>query len=167
MADFLRALPYVLKNEGGWSDDPNDPGGATNYGITLAEAQKHGIADKEALKNISPEKVAEIYHTDYWQFDGVNDQRVATKVFDIHVNMGDSIRVIQNALNRLGACLAIDGIYGKATESALNAFDPDHILDMLCRVAAEKYQSIVYHRPASSVFLKGWLIRAAKVPSGA
>jgi lysozyme family protein len=166
MAIFEKALPYILRHEGGWADDPDDPGGATNQGITLAVAQRHGIPDKAALRAITPEQVAAIYDADYWRFNGLVDQRVATKIFDMSVNMGRkmAVRLTQEVLNDLGAGLDQDGSYGPLTEQATNAVNPDRMLELLCMVSAEHYKCIVDSRPQSAKFLKGWLIRASEVP---
>ena len=166
MASFVEALPWVLKHEGGWSDDPADPGGATNFGITLAVAQQHGIPDKEALRTITQDQVAAIYHKDYWRFDGVDDQQVATKLFDLGVNMGVRavVRLLQDGLNTLGASLEIDGRLGPQTLMAVNSVAPAKMLQVLVDEATKYYQTIVANRPASQKFLTGWLKRAAALP---
>lgn len=168
MADFLLALPFVLAHEGGWADDPDDPGGATNFGITMATAQRYGIQTKEALSAITPSQVEHIYRTGYWHFDGVRDQRVAGKIFDICVNMGvgAGTKLVQEALNTLGAGLKADGRWGPITEASVNAVMADRMLAILCYRSAEKYKAIVDAHPSSGKFLRGWLRRASGVPSG-
>nr|WP_320132012.1 glycosyl hydrolase 108 family protein [uncultured Holophaga sp.] len=175
MADIVKALPFILAHEGGWADDPDDPGGATMRGVTLAVflgyGRDHGLQgldidgdgdlDKIDLRNITPQKLSDIYRTGYWRFDGLTSQAVATKVFDLAVNMGlrPAIRMAQ------AACGArVDGEYGSQTEAALNAADPDRVMDSLCCSASARYQAIVASRPASRKFLQGWLRRAAEVP---
>lgn len=167
MAYFEQALPFVLKHEGGWSDDPDDPGGATNQGITLATAQRYGIETKEALKAITPEQVASIYRSGYWRFNGLTSQAVATKLFDMSVNMGlrTAVRIAQDCVNGIGASLIADGSFGPITENTINAVAPDRMLDLLCKASAEHYHNIVEVRPASQKFLRGWLARAAEVPA--
>ena len=167
MADLTLALPWVLRHEGGWSDDADDPGGATNKGITLATAQRHGIATADDLRQITDDQVAEIYRADYWRFNGLTDQRVATKIFDMAVNMGlrTAVRLVQGCLNALGAGLVEDGAWGPMTENTVNAVPPDRMLQALCQESAEHYHAIVAGRPASEKFLHGWLTRAAEVPS--
>lgn len=166
MATLDQALPWVLRHEGGWSDDPDDPGGATNKGITLATAQRHGIATADDLRQITDEKVAEIYRADYWRFDGVDDQRVATKIFDLAVNVGlaTAVHLVQDALNTLGAGLAEDGRWGPKTEASVNAVEPGRFIQLLSYEAAEYYRAIVAHRPTSGKFLAGWLARAQDCP---
>lgn len=167
MANFARALPWVLRHEGGWSNDPLDHGGPTQMGITLAVAQKHGIPDAAALQHITAEQVEAIYRADYWWFDGIDDQRVATKLLDIAINCGPStaVRLAQHALVGLGAHLSEDGILGPRTTAALNAVTPNHMLDLLCQAAAEHYRGIVARNPQQVRFLKGWLNRAGEIPS--
>lgn len=171
MAALEPALAWVLKHEGGWADDPDDPGGATNHGITLVKAQQHGVMTKDELRVIPAAKVAEIYQQDYFRFyEGLDDQRAATKIFDLAVNMqttgsrGPATRLVQEALNTLGASLAVDGCWGPKTLASVNAANPDQLLQQLCLEAAEHYQALVAKRPASQKFLNGWLKRAADLP---
>ena len=166
MAIFSDSLPWILGHEGGWSHDPADPGGATNFGITLAEAERHGVADEDALRAISPEKVAAIYEADYWKFSGLVSQDIATKVFDMCVNLGPhaAIHIVQEAVNAMGADLAEDGHWGPKTEAAVNAAPHGRLMDLLCQELADYYLDIVSRRPESSRFLKGWLRRAGGRP---
>ena len=166
MADFDRALPYVLKHEGGFVNDPDDPGGATNKGITLETAQRHGISTVADLQAITDEKVAEIYRADYWQFDGIESQSVATKLFDMGVNFGTktAVKLCQEALNEVGASLRLDGVCGPQTLGFINATLPAQMLEMLCHAATGRYLDIVIARPKSKKYLNGWMARANEVP---
>jgi len=166
MAEFLAALPYTLNHEGGFSNDPDDPGGATNKGITLAVAQRHGIGTVDDLRAITDEKVAEIYRADYWKFDVINSQRVATKLFDMAVNMGPktAIRLAQRGLNDLHAGLKEDGVMGPKTSECINVTDSEHMLTILCDESKRHYLDIVVSRPKSMKYLGGWLRRAMAVP---
>lgn len=116
MARFEDAIEYTLKWEGGFVHDPDDPGGATNMGITLKEAKKWGIETSEDLKNIPGELVKKIYKSDYWFHDLFHSQKIATKIFDAGVNMGPkiSIKILQKALNSTGVqpILQVDGNLG-------------------------------------------------------
>lgn len=93
ISNFSKALAFTLAYEGGWSDHPKDPGGATMKGITLAVYRqfKPG-ATKTDLRKISDGDVAEIYSTNYWR--KVNGDRLASGVdlatFDAAVNSGVS-----------------------------------------------------------------------------
>jgi len=86
MAEFSRAINTILKNEGGYVNNPNDPGGETNYGIS-----KRSFPDVD-IRNLTQEKAIAIYRASYWGkyplLDQLDSQEVATKVFDLMVNMG-------------------------------------------------------------------------------
>jgi lysozyme family protein len=162
VADFKKALAYTLRHEGGWADDPDDPGGATNFGITLKTAQRYGIRTKEELRRIAPERVAEIYEAGYWRHGGVRDQRVATKLFDMAVNMGHG-GATDVLVDAAGPIFKGFGLTSGAVMH-INTLDPKKFLAALCKAAEKRYRAIVVRRPASARFLKGWLKRAAGVP---
>jgi lysozyme family protein len=168
MADFDKALAYTLRHEGGWSDDPADPGGATNFGITLKTAQKYGIRTKERLRAISQARAADVYRDGYWRHGDIEDQRVATKLFDMAVNMGHggAAEVLACAVNGKDGPGPIFGGYGltPGAVSYINRLEPEAFLVDLCKAAEKRYRAIVAKRPASAKFLKGWLRRAAGVP---
>src|ERR1039458_2404067 len=89
MAQFLAAIQYVLLNEGGFSDDPNDPGGATNFGILQRELP--GVD----IRTITREQAISFYLPNYWNkalYANIASQQVATKLFDMHVNRARSRR---------------------------------------------------------------------------
>ena len=91
LENFQNCLAVTLGYEGGWSDHPSDPGGATMKGITLATYRRFKPgATKTDLRNIPNGNVAKIYRTDYW--DKVGGDRLAAGVdlatFDAGVNSG-------------------------------------------------------------------------------
>src|ERR1039458_5408099 len=106
MADFNLAISIVLTNEGGLVDDPNDPGGLTNYGISKASYPNLDI------KNLTVAQATAIYLRDFWLFGGIVNQAVATKLFDAYVNMRhDAIKIAQGIVGAV-----VDGGYGVHTE---------------------------------------------------
>ncbi len=150
MADFNLAIPVVLGNEGGYVNDPNDPGGETKYGISKASYPNVDIA------NLTVAQATAIYLRDFWLFGGVMAQNVATKLFDTYVNeRHDAIKIAQRVV---GA--TIDGNYGPHTEAAINAVDPDFFLDKFRAALISHYQAIVAAHPNEEKFLAGWLRRA-------
>lgn len=86
--DFDRAMDFVLKWEGGFVDHPDDPGGATNYGISSAA---HGLTYQQ-VKDLSIDQAKKIYHQQYWLAAGCDklDWPMNLIVFDTAVNMGVS-----------------------------------------------------------------------------
>ncbi len=90
---FEKALNFVLKWEGGYVNNPNDKGGATNKGITQytynAWLKSKGQNFKD-VRNITNEEVKEIYYNNYWLKAGCNkmSEKFAIICFDTAVNMG-------------------------------------------------------------------------------
>lgn len=150
MADFNLAIPIVLENEGGYVNNPKDPGGETKYGISRKAYPNLDI------KNLTRDTAIEIYHSDFWKFDGVNDQRLATKIFDAYVNMGHTaIKLLQKLLGQVQ-----DGGWGPNTQAAVNSRIPELLLQNYRDALVQHYQDIVDANPAEIVFLPGWIIRA-------
>ena len=157
---FLRAVEVVLGHEGGYVNDPRDLGGETKYGISKRSYPQ------EDIKNLTKERAMEIYYRDWWQrytYGEIVDLAVATKVFDLSVNMGPSAahKLLQKALNWLdGAGLVVDGVLGPLTIKAANEADPARLIQALRYMAAERYFELVKARPENKAFLLGWLNRA-------
>ena len=150
MADFNLAIPIVLENEGGLVDNKNDPGGLTKYGISRKAYPNLDI------KNLTRDAAIEIYRRDFWKFDGVNDQRLATKIFDAYVNMGHTaIKLLQKLLGQVQ-----DGGWGPNTQAAVNSRIPELLLQNYRDALVQHYQDIVDANPSEIVFLGGWLVRA-------
>lgn len=157
---FRHAVEVVLKHEGGYVNNPADPGGETKYGISKRSYPHLDI------KNLTKEQATQIYYDDWWQkyrYGEIKDLAVATKVFDLSVNMGPSAahRILQRAVNFVSAAeLKVDGILGPLTLAAVNAADPEKVLQMMRYKAAEYYHALAKRRAESRVFLLGWLNRA-------
>jgi lysozyme family protein len=153
MADFELAISATLKNEGGYVNDLDDSGGETKYGISKASYPHLDIA------NLTTDQAEEIYLRDFWKFDGIDNQMLANKVFDMSVNMGHSaIKILQ----RLLGGLTIDGEYGPSTEAEINAVNPLKLLERYQDALAQHYKDIVTKTPSKAEFLDGWLKRAAQ-----
>ncbi|HTZ78697.1 MAG TPA: glycosyl hydrolase 108 family protein [Stellaceae bacterium] len=163
MADpvFDRAVAAVLAHEGGLVDDPDDPGGLTNFGISLRAYPELGA---DGIRALTADAAAAIYRRDWWDRYGWGDlpAPIAAKVLDIGVNIGAGPvhRLLQRALRATGADLVEDGVLGSATRAAAAAAEGAALLAALRSEAAAHYRLIVAARPASQRFLTGWLVRA-------
>lgn len=150
MADFKKAIPIILKHEGGYVNDPKDPGGETKFGISK---RAFPLLD---IKNLTLDKAQEIYKENYWNpinGDLIKSQDIATNLFDFVVNAGISsgVKTIQKVLN-----VATDGKLGPGTLAAINACD-EKILNMdFTKARFEYYKSIVVKNPDLNKFLVGW-----------
>ena len=127
--DFKNSLRFTLKWEGLYSNDPNDPGGETKWGISKR------AYPKEDIKNLTPERCAEIYADDYWAKCGCDSIEfpLNTVVFDTAVNCG-----VARARGWLRAA--------KSTVEYLG-FRKNH------------YLNLVKSNPQMGIYLKGWLNR--------
>ncbi|MFK0687999.1 glycoside hydrolase family 108 protein [Mesorhizobium sp. IMUNJ 23033] len=158
--NFARALALVLKSEGGWSDHPSDPGGATMKGVTLANFRRYVKADatKNDLRHITDAQVATVYRRFYW--DAVAGAELPDGVdyatFDFAVNSGPS-----RAAKYLQGVLGViqDGRIGPATIKAAGARPAAQTVNALCdaRLAFLKRLS------TWGTFGKGWNSRVSSV----
>jgi len=116
---FDLAFGQTLGHEGGYSNDPDDPGGETKFGISKRQYPN------EDIEGLTIERAKEIYRRDYWdklRLDEVRDPEVAAEIFDTAVNtgIGPAIKIAQRALEFLGQALVVDGAMGAQTLTALN-----------------------------------------------
>jgi lysozyme family protein len=183
MSTFDKAINLLLKHEGGYVNNPNDPGGATNYGVSLRFLQEmpltvgdfdhDGDIDREDIKNMSVEDAKRVYKTAWWdkyKYGMINDQTIATKVFDLSVNMGAKRAhiLLQEAMNKAFSLrLTVDGMLGNASFATLNAIgDGDQeqkLITAYCNEAYGFYQRLIANKPSLKVFEKGWKNRAYSI----
>ncbi len=153
--DFLEAIRVVLLDEGGYGNDPNDPGGETNWGI-----DKRTYPDLD-IKNLTRDEAIEIYYNDWWQKYRLDllPNKVRGKIFNVGVNTGmrQAVKFLQRAVN-----VNDDGIIGPVTLAAANEADPDIVLQSLRDQQRQFYINLANARPSSRKFLNGWLRRAAE-----
>ncbi|TPL06703.1 glycosyl hydrolase 108 family protein [Mesorhizobium sp. B2-4-11] len=162
--NFQRALALVLKSEGGWSDNPADPGGATMKGVTLANFRRYVKADatKAELRKISDAQVATVYRRFYW--DAVAGAELPDGLdyatFDFAVNSGPS-----RAAKYLQAVAGVtqDGRIGPATLKALAGKPAATTINALCDARLAFLKGL----KTWGTFGKGWSSRVASVRSSA
>ncbi len=152
-------LAFILAAEGGYVDDPQDPGGATNMGITLRELSlwRHGLVTKPDVQALSRDEAASIYQANYWQVTHCPDlpSGVDLMVFDAAVNLGCShaARLLQMAVHATP-----DGAIGPATLALVEAANPPLLITALARARADYYQGLA----TFAHFGAGWLARVQK-----
>lgn len=169
-------IEHLIGVEGGYSNNPNDAGGETNWGITYGTARAHQYFG--AMKDMPREAAARIYREQYFvapRFDKVYElsQPLAVEMFDTGVNMGTSVPVIWlqrilNALNQQGklyADIEVDGKIGPATIGALRSFlrrrattGEKVLVRALNCMQGARYLDITEKRPANESFFYGWLL---------
>jgi uncharacterized protein (TIGR02594 family) len=170
-ASFARAIAHVLEMEGGWSDDPHDPGGPTNLGITLAtfaawsrrSVTAETFADLRAeLRRLVPADVRPIYRERYWVPSRAAElpAPLAFFHFDTAVNhgVGGAARMLQEALG-----VSVDGEIGPLTLSAASAARMSRLLETYAEVRRARYRAL----PHFWRFGRGWLVRVDRTLSAA
>jgi lysozyme family protein len=150
---FEHAITITLQHEGGYVNDPADPGGETRYGISKRAFPKVDIA------NLTINKAKAIYKAFYWERGPhlIKHPSLAAKYFDLCVNAGVSraSKWLQEASNLFGAALAIDGVVGPVTAEYINRYPhPEALLCALKGLAFNHYVNI--NKPR---YLAGWLNR--------
>jgi lysozyme family protein len=175
MADFDRFLPRLLRLEGGFVNRPDDPGGATNKGITLQTLNECGqellglAPTLDNLRALTDAQAGIVYKRRYWdplRGDAIGSQALADMLVDFHVNAGrNAIVVLQRVLGEQAAKPpAVDGVFGDGTFAALAAADPTSLYIRLRAARIAYYTQLAVLRPSLDVFLKGWLSRVNSFP---
>jgi len=173
MSEFIKAFQKTIVSEGGYVNDPDDPGGETYKGIARKMNSKwEGWTNIDILKRqpgfpASIDKDAEIrmlvgefYIINFWnklKGDEIINQEVADSVFDFGVNAGVATSA---ALAQMVVGANADGVIGPDSIEAINKFDPNYFLASFTVAKIARYINIVKKRPTSRKFFYGWVIRA-------
>lgn len=180
------AIARTLPLEGGLVDNPHDPGGVTDHGVSLRWAiQEVGVdpakgrlfdidhdgdLDRQDIIGLTAEGAADIYYGCIWQpqaWGQLAPALLAWKCFDIAVNTGPKRagKLLQGALGQVGVPVPIDGAVGPTTLAAVQAqarLDQcGRLLGALRALQADFYRRLVEQDAGFSSFLRGWLNRAA------
>lgn len=150
--DFKQAVNIVIKMEGGYVNDPKDPGGETKYGISKRSYPEVDIT------NLTKGHAKDIYKRDYWNkcmCDGLA-KPLRLLVFDCAVNQGAvfAIKTLQ------GLChVSTDGIMGPKTLEALEEMNEDRLIELFILKRFDRYHSNRNYR----IYGKGWINRLLTV----
>jgi lysozyme family protein len=161
---FGYAVAVVLAHEGGYSDDKDDKGGPTAYGISTKFLQENRL--NYSPKDITESLAKSIYKKYFWDKYSYNELKsllIATKVFDCSVNMGSSEAhmLLQRAINNIAdEKVEVDGILGINTLNAANKCNDNLLLQNIRFEARRFYLNLINERPEDAVFKNGWLARA-------
>lgn len=179
--NFDYAINIVLEHEGGLSDDKHDPGGITNFGITLGflkefkeDPNQDGVIDKNDIINLTKEQAIALYRKHIWlpcAYNLIEDQYIATKVFDMAVNIGTykSNHIFQGVLYKHGCPAVI--VDEKINDKAINYVNCKDYTDKIIlannqfynelRLAYKNYYiKLASNNPNLKWALHGWLNRA-------
>jgi lysozyme family protein len=172
----------ILKTEGGYVNDPDDPGGPTRFGVTLKTLRRlrydltgDGRVDIDDLKRLTPEQAIEIFIQNYFYRPKINKlpNILHACVFDMQVNSGASaIKILQKVLLAFGQSIAVDGVIGPKTIIAANnvaQMAPDHLVDAYGIERRAYYLGLADRSPRLRKFARtqsgskgGWIKRAER-----
>jgi lysozyme family protein len=160
LSDWQKSFELMLKSEGGYVNNPADPGGMTNLGVTKAtwENWVGRESDEAEMRGLTPEKVEPLYKKKYW--DAVRGDELPPGIsylcFDFAVNAGAgrSIKTLQTAVG-----VTPDGGFGPMTMAAVQAVDPVELIERFSQAKEDFYRSL----NTFATFGKGWLNRVADV----
>lgn len=170
----------ILDREGGYVNDPDDPGGATNHGVTIHTMRALGLdldgdgkVTPADVKLLSRDRAREIFIEHYFHRPGIArlPEPLQPSVFDMYVNAGaNAVRILQRLLAQMGHPVAVDGAIGPQTAAAANraaAQAPGHIADAYGIARRNYYYRLADSRPASRKYARrrdggkgGWVLRA-------
>ena len=157
MSKFDEIIEVVLEHEGGYVNDPKDPGGETNFGIA-----KRSNPDVD-IKNLTKAEASLIYKTKYWDKNKVESlpEELWHIYFDCCVNMGKSraVKILQQAANGKGANIDVDGGLGPNTLKAISNVE----LERVRAYRVKYYADLVTRKPELEKFYFGWFRRALEV----
>jgi lysozyme family protein len=180
MRSIRQLAEDIVAREGGFVDDPDDPGGATNFGVTIHTLRRlgldldgNGITDAADVRALTRVRAVDIFIEQYYHRTGIArlPEALRPSVFDMQVNAGaNAVRILQRLLREMGHAVDVDGVIGPQTvaaaEAAANAA-PDHIADAYGIARRNYYFRLADTRPSSRKFARtraggkgGWIRRA-------
>lgn len=171
---FDICIPVILRHEGGYANYKNDPGGATNFGISLrflkglkdvdddgflhADINHDGKVDIEDIIAMTKEVACDFYEHYFWNkyYDSIENNGLVLHIFDHAVNAGPKIahKLIQRIVG-----VTDDGIIGNKTLNAIEGSKGKDLTTLYSMARIEFYQKLVINNPDVNKFLNGWISR--------
>ena len=171
----------IVAREGGFVNDPDDPGGATKHGVTIGTLRRLGLdldadgdVDVQDVHKITPKIATEIYVKHYFERPRINllPEAVQASVFDMYVNSGgNAVKILQRLMAEFGEPIVVDGSLGPATAGAVHRAvaksSDDTVVNSYGIARRNWYYDLARRRPASRKFAVrkdggkgGWITRA-------
>ena len=170
----------IVRREGGYVNDPDDPGGATNFGVTIHTMRRLGLdldgdgaVTAADVKRLTRAQAVEIFIRHYFERPRIADlpEVLQASVFDMYVNAGgNAVKILQRLLRQMGQEVSVDGMLGpqsiRAAQAAYEAA-PRHLADAYGIARRNYYFSLADRRAASRKYARtrsggkgGWIRRA-------
>jgi lysozyme family protein len=180
MSSVKELAEEIVAREGGFVNDPADPGGATNFGVTIHTLRRLGLdltgdgqVNEADVRRLTRAQAVEIFIEDYFRRPGISalPEAIQASVFDMYVNAGaNAVKVLQRLLTEMGFPCTDDGAIGpqtiRAAQQAAEAA-PTHLADAYAIARRNYYYALADARPASRRYARrkdggkgGWILRA-------
>ena len=180
MHDVYQIATEIVAREGGYVNDPDDPGGATNFGVTIHTMRRLGLdlnrdgqVSEQDVRVLTRDQAVAIFVQHYFERPRIADlpEAVQSSVFDMYVNAGsNAVRILQRLLLDMRIPVAVDAVIGPQTIAAAEqgfAAAPDHFVDAYGIARRNYYYALADRRPASRKYARrldggkgGWITRA-------
>ena len=185
MQTVIQIAQEIVAREGGYVNDPDDPGGATNYGVTIhtmrrlgLDLTKDGVVNENDVRVLTRAHAISIFVEHYFRKPRIDrlPAPLQATVFDMYVNAGaNAVKILQRLLNEMRISVTVDGVIGPrtiaATKQAIEAA-PDHLTDAYGIARRNYYYELADRRPASRKYARrrdggkgGWIKRAEEFVS--
>lgn len=170
----------IVAREGGYVNDPDDPGGATNHGVTIhtmrglgLDLDGNGMVNRADVRQLTEAQAVDIFIRHYFQDPQIGQlpADLQPSVFDMYVNAGgNAVKILQRLLRQMGQQLAVDGVIGPQTIAAAEVASRGasaHLVDAYGIARRNFYFRLADRRPASRKYARsraggkgGWIKRA-------
>lgn len=170
----------IIAREGGYVDDPDDLGGATNFGVTIGTLRRLGIDNdgdgrvtSSDVRMLTRAQARDIFVEHYFSGPRIDELPpvLHATVFDMYVNAGtNAVRILQRLLVDMGQNIVVDGQIGPQTIEACliaQSLAPHHLADAFGIARRNYYYALADRRPKSRKYAKrrdggkgGWITRA-------
>ena len=180
MQTITHIAKEIVAREGGYVNDPDDPGGATNFGVTIHTMRRLGLdinddgqVDTGDVRLLSADQAVSIFVDHYFHRPSIDllPEPLQPSVFDMYVNAGgNAVKILQRLLIQMRIIVAVDGVIGPKTSAAVDrafASAPDHFVDAYGIARRNYYYNLADNRPASRKYARarnggkgGWIKRA-------
>ncbi len=170
----------IIRREGGYVNDPDDPGGATNFGVTVHTMRRLGLdldgdgdVDASDVRMLDKDRAREIFLKNYFYGPKLDrlPKPLQASVFDMNVNAGaQAVKLLQKLCNDMGLTVDVDGKMGPQTTKAVQKamqMAPEHLVDAYGIERRNYYYRLADRRPASRKYARttkggkgGWIRRA-------
>ncbi len=170
----------IVLREGGYVNDPDDPGGATNYGVTIGtmralglDLDRDGDVDADDVRRLTIEQAVDIFKEHYYLRPRIDllPEPLRPSVFDMYVNAGsNAVKILQRLLVRFDEPVAVDGALGPQTAAAVKrAYDKAgfYLVDAYGIARRNYYYGLGDRRPSLRKYARrrdggkgGWIVRA-------